>query len=125
MEQNNQKIMTMAFIATGFVVYVVSNVLFEALATSFGAVAAIRSSDLVVHGVPTSLGIITFLALQLNPKVRSWMDEVLVELFKVVWPTQRDVSAMTTVVCVMLIISGVVLGTFDFISGQIIKLVLN
>lgn len=125
MEQNNQKIMTMAFIGTGFVVFVVTNVLFEALATSFGAVAAIRSSDLVVHGVPISFGIGTFLALQLNPKVRAWMDEVLVELFKVVWPTQKDVTAMTTVVCVMLIIAGVVLGTFDFVSGQVIKLVLN
>ena len=125
MEQNNQKIMTVAFVVTAFVIGIIVDVLFVALATSFGAVASFRSTDLVRHGVPIAFGVATFLALQLNPKVRSWADEVLVELFKVVWPTQKDVTAMTTVVCIMLIIAGVVLGTFDFVSGQVIKLVLN
>lgn len=125
MEQNNQKIMTVAFVVTAFVVGIVVDVLFVALATSFGSVASIRSTDLVRHGLPIASGVLTFLALQLNPKVRSWADECLVELFKVVWPTQKDVTAMTTVVCVMLIIAGIVLGTFDFVSGQVIKVLLN
>ena len=125
MEQNNQKIMTVAFVVTAFVVGIVVDVLFVALATSFGAVANFRSTDLVRHGLPIAFGVITFLSLQLNPKVKAWADEVLVELLKVVWPTKNDVVAMTTVVCVMLIISGIVLGTFDFISGQVIKVLLN
>lgn len=125
MEQDNSKIMTVAFVATGFVAAIVIEVLFEALAASFGAVASIRSTDAVRHGLPVGVGIVTFAVLQFNAGIRQWADEVVVELRKVVWPTQKDTVAMTTVVCVMLIIAGVLLGTFDFISGHVIKLLLN
>ena len=125
MENDNSKIMTVAFVSTGIVMYLVVQVLFEAMAASFGAVASIRSIDAVKHGLPTGLGILTFAVLQFNPKIRVWADEVILEVRKVVWPTQRDTTTMTTVVCIMLLLAGVVLGAFDFVSSQVIKVLLN
>ncbi len=125
MENDNSKIMTVAFVCTAAVTGIVIEVLFEALAATFGVVAGWRSIDAVRHGIPVGIGFLVFASLQFNPKVKAWADEVILEVRKVVWPTQKDTTAMTTVVVIMLLISGVVLGTFDFLSGQIIKVLLN
>lgn len=125
MENDNSKIMTVAFVCTAVVTGIVIEVLFEALAATLGIVAGWRSIDAVRHGVPVGIGFLVFASLQFNPRVKLWADEVILEVRKVVWPTQKDTTAMTTVVVVMLLISGVVLGTFDFLSGQIIKVLLN
>ena len=44
---------------------------------------------------------------------------------KVVWPSKKDVTAMTMVVCVMVVIAGVGLGIFDFFASQLIKVFVN
>lgn len=125
MENDNSKIMTVSFLGAALVVGIVIEVLFEALAATFGVVAGWRSNPLVNHGVPVGLGILTFVLLQFNAKVRVWADEVILEVKKVVWPSQKDTTAMTTVVCIMLVIAGLVFGVFDFFSGQVIKVLLN
>lgn len=125
MENDNSKIMTVSFVSAAIVTYLVVQVLFEALAATFGSVASIRSIDAVKHGLPVGLAFLTFASLQFNPKVRFWADEVILETRKVVWPTQKDTTTMTTVVCIMLLLAGLVLGAFDFVSGQVIKVLLN
>jgi len=72
------------------------------------------------HGIPIGLGVITFLVLQLNGKVRTWADECISEIRKVVWPTKQEVTAMTVVVCVLVGIIGLLLGIFDLVSGQVV-----
>jgi preprotein translocase subunit SecE len=125
MENDNRKFITMSFLAVGVVAAIVVNVLLDSLAATFGPVARVRSMDLVAHGLPIAVGVVTFVLLQFNAKVLVWADEVMVEVRKVVWPTRRDTSAMTMVVCVMLIISGVFLGIFDFVARNVIKMVIN
>lgn len=125
MENDNSKIITVSFVCTAIVAGLVVEVLFEALAATFGSVAAIRSTDAIRHGIPVGVGFLTFSILQFNSKIRFWADEVILEVKKVVWPTQKDTTTMTTVVCVMLLLAGVVLGAFDFVSGQVIKVLLN
>ncbi len=125
MEKDNSKIMTVGFILAAAVVGIVVKVLFEALAASSGLVAGWRSQDTIRHGLPVGLAILTFALLQFNAKVRAWADEVILEVRKVVWPSQKDTTAMTTVVCIMLVIAGLVFGVFDFVSGQVIKVLLN
>ena len=60
--------------------------------------------------------------MQFNKNVTKWADEVVLETSKVVWPTRKDTTAMTVVVCVMLIISSAVLGFFDFSATELVKL---
>ena len=124
MEKDNSKIMTVGFVCAAIVTGIVIEVLFEALAASFGVVAGWRSQDVVRHGVPIAFGFVVFVSLQFNSKVKVWADEVILEVKKVVWPSQKDTTSMTVVVCMMLLIAGVVLGAFDFVSGQIIKALL-
>lgn len=125
MNQANQKIMTVAFVAFSFLVGVVVQVILRSSAGAFGAVAKLYSQDLFAHGLPVVLAVITFLYLQLNPKIRFWADECVVEVRKVVWPSKKDTSGMTTVVCIMLLVAGLILGVFDLLSGSLVKTVLG
>jgi preprotein translocase subunit SecE len=121
-ENSNQGIVNTAFVVTGFLAYFVVAVLFETLAETFGPVARLRNIEAVKHGLPVAIGLATFLFMFLNKKTHAWMDEVVTETRKVVWPSQRDTVSMTIVCCVMVVISGVSLGIFDFLSSQLIKL---
>jgi len=102
----NKKIITMSFVALAFIIWLIAGVLLDTLAATFGFVRRATDSDLVRHGVPVGLAMLTFAILQFNPSILTWADEVVVEIKKVVWPSRRDTSAMTTVVCIMLIFFG-------------------
>ena len=124
-DNRNQKIITVCFVATAILVSIVIRVLIESMAATWGVVARYYALDIVKHGIPVGLAIITFASLQFNSKIQIWADEVVTELLKVVWPTRKDTMAMTVVVCVMLFISCIILGFFDFLSTNIVKMVLN
>lgn len=122
---NTKKIMTMSFLGCAIVAWITIGVLLEALSATFGVVARLHDQDLFRHGVPFLVAFATFAALQFNSKVTTYTEEVVNELKKVVWPSRPETSAMTVVVCIMLIISGVLLGAFDMASSYIVKYLIN
>lgn len=124
-QNNNSKIMTVSFVAVAFIVGIVVSVLLDTLQGVSGAIVRLNSIEAFRHGLPVASGILTFLLLQFNPKVRTWADECIIEVKKVVWPSRKDTVAMTTVVCVMLLIAGVILGVFDVVAGNVISLILS
>ena len=119
MDKTNQKILFVSFAAAGILLGATVHLLLKAFAGAFGVVARLSSSDLVRHGFPVLTGLLVFLLLQLNPKVRAWGDEVIVEIRKVVWPSRKDTTAMTIVVCVMVVISSLIVTSFDFILNRV------
>ena len=126
MEDNkNQKLITVSFVVFGFLAAIVLRVILETMAATWGTVARFYAQDWVRHGLPVAVGILTFSLLQFNGKVQVWADEVVTELLKVVWPSRKDTMAMTVVVCVMLLISSLILGFFDFLSSNIVKMIIN
>lgn len=124
-EKSNQSLVNFAFVMLGFLAYYVTNSIFEVLAGTFGAVARLHDNVTVKHGVPVGIALLTFVILFMNPKTQTWADESIAELRKVVWPSRRDTTAMTTVVCVMVVICGIALGLFDFAASQLIKVLVN
>jgi len=50
-------------------------------------------------------------------KIRNYLLEVIAETKKVVWPNKKETWGATIVVIVAIIISGIVLGVFDWLSG--------
>jgi preprotein translocase SecE subunit len=120
-EKSNQSIVNFAFVVCGFLGYFVTMVVFEVLADTFGPVARLRAMEVAKHGIPVAVGLITFMTMFMKKNVHQFADECVVELRKVVWPSQRDTFVMAAVTCVMVIVSGMGLGVFDFISAQLIK----
>lgn len=122
----NRKIATVGFMAAGLLVGIAIKVLLDAsTAIATGGIGRVLASDIVHHGVPVLAGFLTFAILQANASVRSWGDEVVSELRKVVWPSYEDTVRMTFVTCIMLILSGAALGLLDVMSGKLIEWLLN
>lgn len=126
MESNNNKTITVSFMIAGILVGILVSVILETLtAVATGGVSRFVAQDYIRHGLPVVLGLGTFIFLQANSRIHAWGDEVVTELKRVVWPSRKDTTAMTIVVCVMVLISGVVFGLLDVASGSIIDWLLN
>lgn len=125
MKNDNKKIITLSFVVAAFLTAFVLDVLMESLSAASGAVARVLAYDAVAHGLPILVGLGAFAALQFNAKAVAWADEVVSEISKVVWPSPKDTTAMTIVVCIMLIISGLALGLMDVISNVVVKWLVN
>jgi preprotein translocase subunit SecE len=126
MENTNNKIITVSFMITAILIGIVAFVLVDSLAAvGTGSFGRFFGGDLVRHGLPVAIGLIAFGILQFNKGIMAWANEVTTELRKIVWPSRRDTVAMTVMVCVMLVISGLILGAFDVISGSLIDWLLH
>ncbi len=125
MENDNKKIITVCFVATGFISFIIARVIFEFLAGNIGFFGKLWSETSVQHAIPVSIGILSFVILEFNKKITVWADEVVTEIRKVVWPSRKDTTGLTIVTCVMVVVSGLILGVFDFVSTESVKLFIN
>ena len=51
------------------------------------------------------------------------MNEVIVELTKVAWPTKDETQKGTLIVIIVVIIAGIILGIFDYLWSIVLKLI--
>jgi preprotein translocase subunit SecE len=121
MDKTNSKILTVSFAMGGALLALVLSLLIGVLSGIFSSIANLAGQDMFRHGLPVMTGIGLFLFLQFNPRTLQWGDEVVSELRKVVWPSRKDTTAMTIVVCIMVLVSSVVVASFDFVSGYVLN----
>lgn len=124
-DKTNQKVMMLSFVTAAILSLVVTRVLFDTLGGMFSIVERWRSIEALKHGIPLAVAAVVFLSLQLNPKVRTWADEVISEIRKIVWPTQRETVTTTIAVCVMVVVAGLALSVIDYCSSILIKWIVN
>jgi len=117
----NLKIVTVSFITLSFLTAFVARVIFETLSVIFGVVAQFYGMDLYRHGVPIFVGVLAFLTFQLHKPYQKLADEVVTEVRKVVWAGKKELYSMTVLVCIILVVSGVVLGLFDLVAGTSVR----
>ena len=121
MESTNNKIVTVSFMIIAVIAGIVVNVFIETMAAmATGGFSRFLADDVVKHGLP-----VVFAVLQFNKTVVTFADEVVTEIRRVVWPSRKDTMSMTTVVCIMLIISGVALGVLDTTSAYVVDWLLH
>ncbi len=125
MEKTINKIMMVSFVCGAFLVGYTAQVINTILSSSWGTYARLTSSDFMTYGTPIIFGLIFFIYVNFSKKTRNWAKDVIVEVSKVVWPSRKDTTAMTIVVCFFMILSGIVLGIFDFFSSQVIQFIIE
>jgi preprotein translocase subunit SecE len=125
MENENKKIITLSFVVAAGLAGLLISTLIDVLATSSGTFSRIFSNTYAVHGVPVVVAVAVFAYLFLNTKISIWAEEVVVEIRKVVWPSRKDTTAMTILVCVMVVISGVFLGVIDLLQTRIVQWIID
>ena len=57
-------------------------------------------------------------------KISAFLHEVKIELFKTTWPSKDELIGATMIVCVLVIIFSIILGSMDFIFSYLIKQVI-
>ncbi len=113
----NSKIVTFCFLGFAFLVGFTLSALIRALSGAFAIMAKLNGYDLFRHGLPITVALVLFLYLQFNKNILTWADEVIAEIKKVVWPSGKDTRGMTIVVVVMVLISSVIITSFDWFSA--------
>ena len=63
--------------------------------------------------------------LQWRGGAKQLAHEVVQEVKKVVWPSKGATMGMTTMICIILMVSGFVLGLFDLLSSALVDFILN
>jgi len=124
MEKQHQKWVNLSYL---FVAALVGFIVFQAtqrLAGMWDLEVKIRNIDLIVRIASIVVGGIMFLALLRNQKANKFMNEVMVELSRVTWPTQKETSSATFIVIIMVLISGLILGLLDYVWTKLLQLVL-
>jgi preprotein translocase subunit SecE len=87
--------------------------------------AHVRNSELIIRGVSVLAGLILFVVLYRNDRANQFMNEVMLELSRVTWPTQKETYSATFIVIVMILISSAALGFLDYVWTQLIQTILK
>lgn len=124
-KQTIKKITTLSFLCAAALAYVVVNVLFKSLAGAFSVVQKFYGMDVFSHGLPIVVAVALFFTLQFNSKLLTWAEDVVVEISKIVWPSHRDTSAMTMVVCVFVGIACAALLVIDFVAQHFVEFIIR
>ena len=125
MMEDNKRAITVSVVAVSLLVGFTIHLLLQFLAQGFTIAARIESNEIFSNGVPVLVGAALFAFLQFNKTTYNFMDGVVNELNKVVWPSRKDTGLMTVVVVITLIISGVVVGIYDSIWAYVISAIIK
>lgn len=125
MNSENSKIVTTSFVIVGVLTWAVVGIFLDLSSATFGVIARLQDLAPFRHGVPVGSGLLCFLILQLNSRAKNWADEVVSEMKKVVWPSRKDTSMSTVVVCLFAVLAAVVIGAYDFVSHYLINYIIS
>ncbi|MBC7385645.1 MAG: preprotein translocase subunit SecE [Cryobacterium sp.] len=124
MENTNQKWVNFTFLAFSVLIgYLVFAALFK-LAGVYDFEAKVKNIDLLIRMVSLGLGAVLFFGLYKNESANQFMHEVVTELSRVTWPTQKETTSATFVVVIMVLITGLLLGLLDKFWTLVIQWIL-
>ena len=124
MESQHQKWVTLSYLAAavlfGYVVFTMAG----KLVSFYDLEVKIRNIGLILRVSSAALGVLLFVILYRHDDANQFMNEVMTELSRVSWPSQKETTSSTFIVIVMVLVSGTVLGLLDFLWVQLLKRVL-
>ena len=91
------------------------------LVAAYDLETKIRNIDLVLRAAITFLSIVLFLSLYRHRLINQFMNEVVLELSRVHWPSALETRMSTIVVVLMVLISGMILGFLDYLWVQVVR----
>jgi len=121
MENQQQKWVTLSYLAVAALLAFVTLSLGQKFMGAYDLEAKVRNADLILRGLSMLAGVGLFIGLCRSEKATQFMTEVVVELSRVSWPTQKETSAATILVIIMVVVSGLFLGFLDYLWAVILK----
>jgi preprotein translocase subunit SecE len=124
MENQYQKWVNLSYLATAAIVGYIVFVFAHQIAGIYDLETRFKDIDLIIRGIALVLAGLVFFILFRHEQANTFMNEVMTELSRVTWPTQKETSSATFIVIIMVLISGVVLGFLDYLWTRLLQLVL-
>jgi preprotein translocase SecE subunit len=121
MESQFQKWVNLSYLAMaallGYLVFALS----AKLVGVYDLETRVHSIGLILQIAGVVIAGIVFVVLYQNDNANQFMNEVMLELSRVSWPTTKETSSSTVVVMIMVLISGLILGFFDYLWVSALK----
>jgi len=121
MESQYQKWVNLSYLVLailfGYIIFSVAGKIVGA----YDLEARVRNIELILRGVSVLAGVLVFLLLYRNDQANQFMNEVVAELGRVTWPSQKDTTSATMIVIVMVVVSGMILGLLDYFFVQLLR----
>ena len=119
-----QKWVNLSYLAVAGLVLYITFTAGQYAVGAYDLESRVRNVELILRGGSIVLGGIVFFVLYRHEQANQFMNEVVTELSRVTWPSHKETSNSTIVVIVMVIVSGLVLGFFDYVWTNLLKMVL-
>lgn len=122
---DNRKIILSSYTVAAFIGWFLVRSAIAALRVEWYAFRRLPGAEWIQEGLPVLLALTVFGVLFKHPRVNVFMDDVVVELKKVIWPAREDVSKSTTVVVICILVASLILASFDLLWGKVIGALLK
>ncbi len=126
MENTHQKWVTISFLAfSALIAYIISAALFKLAGVyDLEALAKVKNMELAIQLISMGVGAILLLVLYKSNSANQFMHEVVTELTRVTWPTNKETVSATFIVIIMVLVTGLILGLVDKFWTQVIQWIL-
>jgi preprotein translocase SecE subunit len=124
MENQRQKWVNLVFTAAAILVAGVAFIGFSKIAAVYNLESSVKQIDMVIRLGSILLGAAVGFGFYLNDSSNAFMNEVVLEMSRVTWPTQKETTNATIWVILFVIAAGAFLGALDSFWSWMIKLVL-
>ena len=124
MESQFKKYVQLSYLGAAVLVGYVVFSLAAKVVGAYDLEARVREINTIVQIASLFVGIIVYAVLAMNTQANQFMSEVMEELSRVTWPTQKETTSATFIVIIMVIISGIILGLLDYIWVAALKWIL-
>lgn len=123
--ENTKKILSLVFIVASLLIWFIFQTF---LSNIFGYLQWLERYEwlhLAINISSILIGLLALLGFYKIKIVYDYVFEVVSEVKKVSWPNKKETWSATFVVVVAVIIAGLVLGVFDWISASLLGLILS
>lgn len=122
---NTKKILLVVFVAVSMLVWFVANSFLNNLFAYFQLLERYSWLHAIINISSIVAGILAMIALYRVKIVYNYTFDVVSEIKKVTWPNKKETWSATLVVIIAVLIAGLVLGIFDWISASLLGLILS
>jgi preprotein translocase SecE subunit len=124
MENQRQKWANLVYTALGLLVAAIAFVGMTKIAAVYSLESSVKQIDLVIRLGSIIMGAAVGFGLYLNDDSNAFTNEVILEMTRVTWPSNKDTVNATIWVILFVIAAGALLGASDTLWSWIIKLII-
>ena len=117
---DNKKLISIVFLSASAIVWYLFTAIVERVAVYIGLFNDASWQGILLKIIPIVIAIITFIILSKLNVSKEYVNNVLVEVKKVVWPKKQETIGATVVVVIFVLLSGAAFGLFDWFSGMFV-----